>query len=387
MQPAPLSVSESGSFAEHTIVVRKPQIIANVIAYNRYPDHVVDALNAFRDEIAQAPVGPLTVDAPDTEAWMQQWQRRQGLTWRALDWFFAETYFYRRLIEIVGYLDQGQGASMDPFGPQKREALQQGLAPLATFCEAVADNASPHDALMHWLDRCLWGNQVDLSNVTVRIDHRDALSAGERLLVDHRADVCQMLLQGLPRVDVIADNSGTELLADLALAAQVLKHHHAERVTMHLKARPFFVSDAMIADAQETLAALAGSDQPALAQLGALLQGFVDEGRLALQEHPFWTTWQHFSQMPDDLCENLGQAGLIIVKGDANYRRLLEDRHWPTTASMASLTPYMPAPFVALRTLKSEIVVGLAEGQAHQIAQQDADWLIDGRWGVVHLVH
>ena len=93
-----------------------------------------------------------------------------------------------------------------------------------------------------------------------------------------------------------------------------------------------------------------------------------------------------FRDMPPHLRGELAQAALVVVKGDVNYRRLLDDRHWPHTTRMEDVTAYFPAPFVALRTLKGEIMVGLASGQAEQLAVEDPDWLIDGKRGVIHLV-
>jgi len=55
--PPPLMTSEPGSFARHTIVERKPQLIRQVIADNDYPPDVVAALDALRTEIAQHPSG------------------------------------------------------------------------------------------------------------------------------------------------------------------------------------------------------------------------------------------------------------------------------------------------------------------------------------------
>jgi hypothetical protein len=62
-----------------------------VLADNAYPPAVVAALEAFRDEIASRPIQPLVESAPD------------------ILWYFAEAYFYRRLLEAVGYFQPGEG--------------------------------------------------------------------------------------------------------------------------------------------------------------------------------------------------------------------------------------------------------------------------------------
>ena len=67
-----------------------------------------------------------------------------------------------------------------------------------------------------------------------------------------------------------------------------------------------------------------------------------------------------------------------------NYRRLLGDRHWPHTARLEEIADYFPAPFLVLRTLKGEILVGLAPGQAATLAAQDPAWLINGQRGLIH---
>lgn len=54
---------------------------------------------------------------------------------------------------------------------------------------------------------------------------------------------------------------------------------------------------------------------------------------------------------------------MLVLKGDVNYRRLLEDRHWPPTTRLEEVTQFMPTSTLSLRTLKAEIMVGLAEGK------------------------
>jgi len=75
----------------------------------------------------------------------------------------------------------------------------------------------------------------------------------------------------------------------------------------------------------------------------------------------------------------------VLVKGDANYRRLLSDRHWPAWRSMDELTGYFPAPFAAFRTMKSEIVVDIPAERVAALDRTDPGWRLDGRRGIVRL--
>jgi hypothetical protein len=93
-----------------------------------------------------------------------------------------------------------------------------------------------------------------------------------------------------------------------------------------------------------------------------------------------------FRQMPQDVRARLAEADLVILKGDVNYRRLLDDAHWPFTTSMESAAGYFPAPFVTLRTLKGEIMVGLLPSQVEELNASDPTWLINGKRGVIQFI-
>src|SRR5262249_37524513 len=83
------------------------------------------------------------------------------------------------------------------------------------------------------------------------------------------------------------------------------------------------------------------------------------------------------------LMHRLAQADLVVLKGDANYRRATGDAIWPAGASFADATAYMPAPLVCLRTMKSDGLVGIAQPQLDELDRAAAPWRINGRRGVI----
>ena len=93
-----------------------------------------------------------------------------------------------------------------------------------------------------------------------------------------------------------------------------------------------------------------------------------------------------YRQLPPDLWEDLSGADLVMLKGDVNYRRILDDLHWPHDTRLEQVAAYFPAPFVTLRTLKGEIMVGLQPGQAETLKAEDPTWLIDGKRGLIQYV-
>jgi hypothetical protein len=384
--PSLLMTSEPGSFARRTIVERKPQIIRQVLADHDYPPQIVERLEAYRQEIASQPLRPLTEEAADVEFWNGALAAYGGRTWLEMPWYLAEAFFYRRLLEAVDYFQAGPWQGCDPFAKPKAAQMALAVEGLAADWEAV-DAAEPSLAFEALLHSSLWGNRADLSNESIRLAVRGGLAAREErhnLLVDHTAQVHRRLADGLERVDFVNDNVGLDLLFDLALAGLLLQQGWVEQVVFHLKAWPFFVSDAMPGDVEATVALLEASPEPVVGALGARLRGCLVAGCLRLEADAFWTSPLMFDQFPPSLRAELGRSGLVILKGDVNYRRLLGDRHWPYTTRLEEVVAGFPTALLVLRTLKGEILVGLAPGEAEALAVQDPTWLINGQRGLIH---
>jgi uncharacterized protein with ATP-grasp and redox domains len=380
--------SDPGSYARATIVHRKPQIIRQVLADNAYSEAIIQELENYSQEISTREIQPLTEDFPDVEFWNHELEKYSGKTWLEIPWYFAETFFYRRLLEAVTYFQPGRLYHQNPFQAQKIRQIQKdvsGLAPaISGFCEL-----SPEIAFSTLLHSALWGNRADLSNFSVK----EQVSAGnttlnerENILIDHTQDVYSILSSGIDQVHFINDNVGADILFDLALAEFLLSRQWVQTVTFHLKNQPFFVSDAMIDDVTMMVQLLSEQADTPISRFGFALSQYIHAGALRLTQDPFWTSCLMYNQMPSSLEASLSRAGLVILKGDVNYRRLLDDLHWPHTANFAEITSYFPATFVSLRTLKAEILVGLQPGQAEAFQAEDPDWLINGKRGLIHLV-
>jgi hypothetical protein len=157
---------------------------------------------------------------------------------------------------------------------------------------------------------------------------------------------------------------------------------------LHLKVHPTFVSDATRVDVERFLNLADDSRGPrstAVVACIARLAGAVASGRLELAPHPFWNGPESLWDMPADLAARLAAARLVVLKGDANYRRAVGDAIWPTDALFRDVTAYFPAPLLALRTLKSDPVVGLAPGRAAELDRIDPSWRVNGKHGVASL--
>jgi uncharacterized protein with ATP-grasp and redox domains len=386
--PALLMTSEEGSFAQGTILNRKPQIIRQVLAGNAYPADIAASLGSFIEEILHSTMRPLTEDTGLADEWNRALAVLGNPRWLDAPWYFAEVFFYRRLLEIVRYYQPGPWYRVDPFYPQKFRQTQSDLAAFALIWDQIltVDPAHRFEVVVH---SALWGNRTDLSNFTTALSAAGGLAVSaeqHRILIDHTPDVQHLLQAGVSRVDFINDNVGSDLILDLALAADLLEQNWTRQVVMHLKAQPFFVSDAMPEDARmtiEQMGSLPGSHMQALA---AQMNAWLGEGRLVFKRDPFWNSFYFFTELQPHIRAELEGSDLIIIKGDANYRRVIEDRHWPHTARVEELNHSLPRPFLLLRTLKAELMAGLDPGEAEQLAAEDPNWLTNGVRGVIHLV-
>ncbi|MCL4262214.1 MAG: DUF89 family protein [Anaerolineae bacterium] len=394
--PPPLRGADRGSFAEDTIKRRLPEIARRVLRENNLLDTAPStgsgqakaAIETLIAEMPYALIRPLTdPHAPDTAVWQPAIDRYRSQNWLQIPWFFAETYFFRRIIEAVDYFHTG----LDPFHAQKEEALRQGLTAVDTLARELAISQSAgwqEGAFRRLLLAALWGNQVDLSlwgtDAAEKPDHADEMAQRAHVLVDEVTAVTDYLYSlDQIRLDILVDNAGPELLADLMLADYLLTCGKAGQVHLHLKLFPTFVSDATPQDVAHTVASLCQVAIEPVRLWGERLAAVQADGRLQTHTPPFMISPHPLWRLPDDFRQELAQADLVISKGDANYRRALGDAHWPFTTPFADVVSYLPTPTLFLRVCKSNVLAGLTPGQLTALNEQDADWVTSGRWGVL----
>lgn len=435
--PVPLSAKNRSSFAFPTLKERVPVIICKVIdllhrgrrSHDLQNDlesvkQVVEAMAKLRYEVqTNKPLRPLEDGLPDVDVWTEYLSRLASEAtevdgqplWFDTRWLSAECYAYRRLYEAF-QLSSGL-RDYDYFGGQKREAFYGSLQATKTLLEAMEvhkEAVSEASALSALLQMSLWGNKCDLSisaGTAKHFESEDPLSQvttlEANLLVNNTVEVCDHLLHG-PKsggatVDLVLDNAGFELITDLCLADYMTRTGLAKRIRLRVKDRPWFVSDTTSGDIDWMLKEMAqgavNSLQPPppvqddenhkdlLEKYSQKWSSYLDSGVWTVHADQFWTYPHDYSLMRSeepDLYRSLGEATLIVFKGDLNYRKLVGDLGWnPTDTFETALQNFHPAPLVSLRTLKADVVAGLADGQAEVVAKKDPDWMINGDWGTI----
>jgi hypothetical protein len=394
--------NDPDGFAWSVLRERTPRLIAQIRDAHPYGPGQRRALDALLTEITSGTMRPLDDDAHDAAVWRRWGAPYFGKPWADVPFLWWESYFYRRLLGAIGFFEPGPWFWLDPFAYLKDAELhrEETRADLAVL-DRPADGE--WQARLH---ASLWGNQADLS---FRVDSAEpgrdrgmVVDEGDRLwealgtpgavgtvgavgavsAVSGLGGVGDGRVSTLSTVSVVADNAGRELLADLVLIDLLLRTDVTVR--LHLKPRPYYVSDATTADAVACLRRLAAGGGEAR-KIACRLREAIAADRLTFFTHEFYCAPWSFHHMPTDLAEVFAGSSMTVMKGDLNYRRLTGDRAWPPSTPFAEVTAYFPGPVAALRTLKSDVVTGVDQATVSALDSSAPGWKTRGTHGLIQV--
>ena len=267
----------------------------------------------------------------------------------------AEIYFFAWINDTFKRF----GIDRDPFHFKK--ALQLEILNLAN---GHGDNKSiPLEQLIQY---SLIGNSHDLSQL-------HSMDEQVRLLINDTG----LLIKEINKtesVQIVLDNAGGELLSDTLLALHLCEKLN-KRVTLHFKAEPIFVSDALVDDFWSLISGLNKVD------LQTRIDNLLDKNRLVLKESTFWSSPMSFNHLHKEQVFDNQDDQLFIFKGDANYRRLFDDRQYAISDDTKHSFTFLKSPTFVIRTLKSEILLGY-QGEI----PPEENWLTSGRYGVIQKI-
>ncbi|MFQ6226290.1 damage-control phosphatase ARMT1 family protein [Nocardia sp. NPDC002869] len=374
--------TEPESFAWSVLTHRHPAIINQVRNAHPYPPDIQHRLEALREQITTT-VQPLPEGSHGKPQWDQWGGEFFGRRWLDIPFLWAESYFYHLLLDAVGYFGPGPWQGIDPF-TRKQAELDDPALDTELAAAPKPESLSPEQRTTALIHAALWGNRADLG-FRLSGSPGAADNAPGSILDDQTEAVVDYLNNHTAGTLVlIADNAGRELIPDLLLVDHLLQRHPALMVELHLKPRPYYVSDATTTDLLAALARLAGI--PGHTRSAAeRLNDALAQGRLQLRVHEFYCAPPSFHHLPTDLRADLARADIVILKGDLNYRRLVGDCHWPATTQFAELTQHFPTRVIALRTLKSDVAAGIDGRVLATLEASEPGWRTSGAHGVVQL--
>ena len=242
---------------------------------------------------------------------------------------------------------------------------------------------------------CLSANTSDLSQLNSK-DRFDFKANDITVLCDDSESVYEFLKtlgtekDKHKRFDIICDNCGKELFSDLFLACYFLYLGLADEVVFHVKKYPFFVSDATENDFGFLLQSILTKDKDI-----EECRDYLNSGKIKVETNDFWTSPKTFNELEkdSDLYKELTKSSLIIVKGDLNYRRLVEDKNWNYDESFIKLTEnvFGNVPILAPRVIKSDVLVGVSSAMYHLAKSTESvnssienSFKANGKWAVIH---
>jgi hypothetical protein len=186
-----------------------------------------------------------------------------------------------------------------------------------------------------------------------------------------------------------------EYLADFLIQSGL-----ATEVRFHGKRYPWFVSDVTKKDWDWLINNMcygnlfphaSSAEMQSLRMLAKRWKQYEKGGQWIYEQHPFWCTgytyWDLHSEAPD-LFLHLSQSDLVIFKGDLNHRKLTYDCAAPASTpfeeAIGPMANSAGAPkVVSLRTIKSDVVVGLGlngDAVAKELDEKEPGWKISGKY-------
>eukprot|EP00747_Dinoflagellata_sp_TGD_P185187 gnl/TRDRNA2_/TRDRNA2_41597_c0_seq2.p1 gnl/TRDRNA2_/TRDRNA2_41597_c0~~gnl/TRDRNA2_/TRDRNA2_41597_c0_seq2.p1 ORF type:complete len:387 (-),score=63.63 gnl/TRDRNA2_/TRDRNA2_41597_c0_seq2:53-1213(-) len=372
-------------------------VIASLPASLASNEGLVNNVRSLQQEMRKgAPLRLLEATGPFVGA--DTWNRHlaghveRGEGWHDAPWWLVENYMYKRLLEEFARCG-GEAVFCDPFKPQKEQSLvvaasafESSIRPLlervAQVEAGLPDDSNCRSTMEAVLLRSLWGNQADLSLSGGKVETSTGEKGGE-LITDHVSLALDLLLGAAGRsVVLVLDNHGPEVVCDLVLADALLRIAGVASVVLHVKDAPVFVSDVTESDVHWVIDWIAGCD----ASFSSRLRSCLSEGRLIVVSNSFYTSALAFWELPDDLRSEFSKAAAVILKGDANYRRLLGDLHWPRDVNFETYArSFWPADgLVSLRTIKSGAAIAISKEKELEAREaRPSDWSTSGHYGQV----
>lgn len=207
-------------------------------------------------------------------------------------------------------------------------------------------------------------------------------------------------------VHIIVDNFGIEFLSDLVLG-YCLKMKGACTVTYHVKHLPIFVSDVVENDQIlmfDTLKRLLSESRETEEKKNEYIDALNCLEKTAKESFRFKANY--FFNMPFGFAELQPNKlkverpdalkliketysiftgeDLLIVKGDLNYRRLVEDRLWDYRVKTSSRIKYATAPMLIIRSYKSSVVMDCSSAKVKSlVSEYGPDWKTEGQVGAI----
>ncbi|MGH7866108.1 MAG: damage-control phosphatase ARMT1 family protein [Candidatus Dormibacteraceae bacterium] len=379
----PITGADPSSFANRVITERHPTIIRQILADRPSSPAQVNRLNELLRETVEGRIRPLPGDAHDAAYWLGSGRPYFGERWTEVPFLWAESFFYRWLLDCLEFFEPGPWHWVDPFQPMKEVELKGKEVEL--FLEEIKqlDQLLDHEAFARLLRSAVLGNRADLGFRMMGSAEAGEATGKFEVVDDHTESIWEHLCRTAgARIVVLADNAALEILGDLILCDFLIHRCGCSSISLQLKPTPYYVSDATTSDVLQALRRLRNGGSHAEA-IGARLMAAFRRGSISLETHDFYCRPEYYYSVPSDLLSTLANADLVISKGDLNYRRLVGDVECDPTIRFENACAYFPSSLAALRSLKSDVALGLTSATVAKLEATGSNWRTEGTHGVI----
>lgn len=355
--------NEANSFAQVSILVRLPNIIHKAVDTLRSMSNFQSIKGCDRDQAIRE-LEVLADNIANNRHLPEHKEDIKETNWLDSPWLAVECLCYIEIQRITNHL------KIDLFYYLKDLALLHSKATILFISSTLLQSQ-----LEQLLILSLWGNLSDLS---LSFDTPQLPDTNERIISNHSSKVIPVLLRAKV-ISIVLDNSGLELYCDLCLLS-FLTRSLGIQVNIYVKSFPWFVSDTTTSDIHTLFAFCSeiGLESQVLE-----MQTFLKEKKWIIIDDPFFTTSISYRSMPLKLREDLALSDLVIMKGDLNYRKLIDDRKYPMIKGLDEVIDEIPLnfPCLLLRVCKSDCCIGLEESILENLT--DPNWCVSGKYGVI----
>ena len=302
--------------------------------------------------------------------WLSQYAgMKTGDFYHAAPFILLEHYFYFDIL-------RGLGLKKDPYRGSKDRALvdyREGFSHLVAGYDRrfVGLGRIKHgdkiELIRSNIYGCTSGNTTDLSqDVSIRQLVRP------EMLRDHTDRFLEYIVKNpLSKMDILVDNSGVELLTDVILSMNLIDCGYARTVYLRTKVLPVYVSDTVVSEYGDDVRLVADEIRKYSPEMYDRLSGYLREGRIVVKPDLFWNMPNDFKNFHHLFRRIIGKSDLVIVKGDLNFRRLVEDKKWDDGLKWSEAISYFSYPVLSLRTIKSSCLVDVSENEKEKIGITD----------------
>ncbi|XP_012539319.1 damage-control phosphatase ARMT1 [Monomorium pharaonis] len=423
----PLSGIYKRSYAHVTIKDRLPVILTKIVdtfcqnkskIINTYSEdaekdikEIIGFISQLKNEIVtNKPLKPLhlnTAVTNDAEEWNKYLEHRTHIeggipTWFNTTWLYCECYMYRALAQEIALTNTIH--TYDPFEYSKQTDFIDSIDAMDLIalylkdiiCNKEYNKENSKNDFLKLLKLSLWGNRHDLSATAGAPSSQTGNplmiveSLNQNIVVNDSELVWNIINKQINKnndIHMVLDNAGYELFTDLCLAAFLVTIIPTTKITFHVKLYPWYVSDTTVRDFLWTLDHMSKlNHHPNMQLLGKMFNNLIDNETWCIKEEPYWTGPYDFTQMKEkerNIYAQFSDAKLVIFKGDLNYRKLLGDVNFEyNTSFAAALGNFQPTNILSLRTIKSDICVGLLNDTA-EFFENHKDKLSTGEYGLI----